>query len=281
MAKRILIVDDQIYVRQILKFNLEKEGFEVYEAKDGNFALQHIKNLKPDLVLLDLMMPDVDGFEVLEKLQKEIKNNDVNIIIVSAKAQQADILRVIKLGATKFIKKPYKLTELLNEIKQILNIGADEMLGRQASVDKKEVLEKIKEIVSNKENDKIPIIEEYLKDENLHTDVRVEAAIALGHFHDDNSINVLLETLETTDPVLKEKIIWSLGKLKNRRAFAKVITILKDPEETNDLKMAAVIAIKSMGFSDEVKDIIDNFKASLVPLRIRKMKKKKKKKKDK
>ena len=99
---KILICDDQLYIRNIIRLKLEKLGFEIIEAQNGKDGLDFIKRLNPDLVILDLMMPEMDGFEVLRWIKSDIKYNSTKIMILSSKGQQADIDTAYKLGADKY-----------------------------------------------------------------------------------------------------------------------------------------------------------------------------------
>jgi len=121
MAKKILIADDELFCRKILKFNFEKLGFEIFEAEDGIDTLNIIEHIMPDLVLLDLMMPKLTGFDVLEKMKQNPGLSNIPVIVLSAKTSKQDIDKVLSLGANKFIKKPYDLLSLRDEIIKILS----------------------------------------------------------------------------------------------------------------------------------------------------------------
>ncbi|GAB6188305.1 response regulator [Marinitoga arctica] len=116
MAKKILIVDDSDVLRKILAFNFKKEGYEVYEAKDGEEGLQKIKEISPDLICLDIMMPKMDGFTVLKKLKEE--NLKYSIIVLTAKGGEEDENLALALGAMKVITKPFSPKSVLEVVKQ-------------------------------------------------------------------------------------------------------------------------------------------------------------------
>ncbi len=113
----ILIVDDEKTLVKALTFNLEKEGFQVESAYDGEEALQKIFSLKPDVVVLDLMLPEVDGFEVCRRVRKKL---DVPIIMLTARSEDIDKVLGLELGADDYLTKPFNSRELVARIKAIL-----------------------------------------------------------------------------------------------------------------------------------------------------------------
>jgi len=117
LAKKILVVDDSDVLRRIMRFNLEKAGFTVLEAVNGEEGLEMIVNEKPDLVFLDIMMPKMDGFFVLKRLQ-EVGLTDIPIIVVTAKGGEDDALNARKLGARLVITKPFSPKEIVGLAKQ-------------------------------------------------------------------------------------------------------------------------------------------------------------------
>jgi DNA-binding response OmpR family regulator len=118
LSKRILIVDDSNVLRKILSFNFKKEGFEVFEAQDGEEGLNKIKELKPDAVCLDIMMPKMDGFTVLKKLKEE--NIKLPILVLTAKGGEEDEELALSLGAFKVATKPFSPKNIVDIIKQVV-----------------------------------------------------------------------------------------------------------------------------------------------------------------
>ncbi|MDQ0209111.1 response regulator YycF [Alkalicoccobacillus murimartini] len=114
MDKRILVVDDERPIADILKFNLEKEGFEVVCAYDGVEAMEQVKQEKPDLILLDIMLPHKDGMEVCKEVRK---NYDIPIIMLTAKDSEIDKVLGLELGADDYVTKPFSTRELLARVK--------------------------------------------------------------------------------------------------------------------------------------------------------------------
>lgn len=115
--RRILIVDDEARVRQFIRLNLELEGFEVFEASNGLEALEKVKELLPDLVILDVMMPELDGFETLA-LIREVSN--VPVIMLTVRADEADKVRGLERGADDYVTKPFSPRELVSRIRAVL-----------------------------------------------------------------------------------------------------------------------------------------------------------------
>jgi two-component system KDP operon response regulator KdpE len=115
--KTILVVDDEERMARFIRLNLEHDGFQVVEAYRGVQALQQYRDSLPDLVLLDIMMPDIDGFEVLSML-REISN--VPVIMLTAKGEEDDRVRGLELGADDYITKPFSPRELVSRVRAVL-----------------------------------------------------------------------------------------------------------------------------------------------------------------
>ncbi len=118
--KKILIVDDEEDLRVVLTFRLESAGFEVITAHNGMEALKVAKKESPDLVLLDVMMPFIDGYEVCEILKSGQDTEKIPIIILTAKKTVGDMDHAFRVGADDFMSKPYDSGELINKIKKFL-----------------------------------------------------------------------------------------------------------------------------------------------------------------
>jgi two-component system KDP operon response regulator KdpE len=115
--RKILVVDDEERMVRFIRLNLEQDGFQVLEAYKGAQAIQKVRDGIPDLILLDVMLPDLDGFEVL-KMIREI--NSVPIIMLTAKAEEDDRIRGLELGADDYITKPFSPRELTSRVKAVL-----------------------------------------------------------------------------------------------------------------------------------------------------------------
>ena len=117
---KILIVEDEANIRQLLRYNLEKEGFQVMEAIDGIQGLRTAQREKPDLVLLDLMLPGMDGLEVCRTLKGTPATSALPIIMLTAKAEEVDKIIGLELGADDYMTKPFSPRELTARIKAVL-----------------------------------------------------------------------------------------------------------------------------------------------------------------
>ena len=125
MSKRILIVEDEKNIVDILSFNLSKEGYDTLEAYDGQAGLQLALEQDPDLILLDLMLPKMNGFDVCRGLRQEGRNTPV--IMLTAREEETDKVLGLELGADDYITKPFSMRELLARVKA--NIRRNEMVA--------------------------------------------------------------------------------------------------------------------------------------------------------
>lgn len=119
-AKKILIAEDNAEMRKVLAIRLEINGFKVVAAENGEEALEKAKGEKPDLLILDLMLPKVDGFEVCRKLKFDDKFKNTPIIILSALDQQVDKEKAMQSGADEYLVKPFNLDLLLKKINSLI-----------------------------------------------------------------------------------------------------------------------------------------------------------------
>ena len=117
---KILIVEDEEDIQQLVGFNLIKAGFQVEYADSGEQALEKIKRQHPDLILLDIMLPDIDGIEVCKVLRSDNQTADIPIVMLTAKGEEADIISGFELGADDYITKPFSPKILVSRIKAVL-----------------------------------------------------------------------------------------------------------------------------------------------------------------
>lgn len=121
MAKKILIIEDDKFLRELISQKLIKEGYDIVEAIDGEKGIEAVKSEKPDLVLLDLILPAIDGFGVLAKVKEDAALSQIPIIILSNLGQKDDIEKGLKLGATDYlIKAHFTPNEIIEKIKTVL-----------------------------------------------------------------------------------------------------------------------------------------------------------------
>jgi two-component system alkaline phosphatase synthesis response regulator PhoP len=121
---RILLVEDEEQIRKLMKLNLEAEGYEVVTASDGKIALQLIDSQYFDLLVLDVMLPNVDGFQICEKVR--LKNDKIGILIVSAKDTSQDRITGLRLGADDYLVKPFNLEEFLLRVHNLIKRSNEE-----------------------------------------------------------------------------------------------------------------------------------------------------------
>ena len=122
MSQNILVVEDDKFLRELIVQRLNKEGYQTIEAIDGEEGVKKIKAEKPALVLLDLILPGIDGFEVLEQVKKDTEVASIPIIILSNLGQKDDVEKGFKLGAADYlIKAHFTPAEIISKVKAILN----------------------------------------------------------------------------------------------------------------------------------------------------------------
>jgi two-component system phosphate regulon response regulator PhoB len=120
MTATVLVVDDEKDVLELARYNLQKEGFDVVVARDGAAALQAAGRAVPDLVVLDLMLPGMDGLEVCRRLRAEPRTSRIPVIMLTAKASEADRVVGLEMGADDYVVKPFSPRELVARVKAVL-----------------------------------------------------------------------------------------------------------------------------------------------------------------
>ncbi len=117
---RIFVVDDEPDVVELLRTILEAEGFEVEATTNGRSALPRIVDRPPDLLLLDLMMPDMDGFELLKLVRQDPRGRDIRVLVLSARTGPQDQLESLQLGANAYVFKPFSPRDLVRQVRSLL-----------------------------------------------------------------------------------------------------------------------------------------------------------------
>jgi DNA-binding response OmpR family regulator len=120
MPKKILIVDDEPSIIVPLQFLMEQNGYEVFVAFSGEEAMETIAASHPDLILLDIMLPVIDGFEVCQRVRENSEFNDIRIVLLTAVGSEANIAKGLALGADAYITKPFSNTEVIGKVKELL-----------------------------------------------------------------------------------------------------------------------------------------------------------------
>lgn len=121
MAHRVLAVDDDPVIQRLLEVNLELEGYEVALASDGVEALEVARSFRPDVILLDVMMPRMDGWQACEQLKQDPDLQEIPVVFLSARAQDADVARGTDAGAAAYLTKPFDPVQLLDLIEELAN----------------------------------------------------------------------------------------------------------------------------------------------------------------
>jgi len=119
---KVLVVDDEVYILHILDFSLGAEGYEVITAADGEQALEKAISEKPDLIILDIMMPKMDGYETCEKIKKLPETKHIPVLLLTAKGRDIDRQRGFDSGADDYITKPFSPNKLISRVQEILGI---------------------------------------------------------------------------------------------------------------------------------------------------------------
>ena len=133
--ERILVVEDDDDILQLLKYNLAKEGYRITGAASGEEALRVLKTGLPDLVLLDLMLPGIDGLEVCRTLKGDARTSRIPIIMLTAKGEEADIVTGLELGADDYITKPFSPRVMLARVRTVLRRRHTEPLAQEAPIE--------------------------------------------------------------------------------------------------------------------------------------------------
>ncbi|ABG85748.1 response regulator transcription factor [Clostridium perfringens] len=138
--KKVLIVDDEEHIRELIKFNLKKEGYDIEVAVNGTEALNIIREIKFDLILLDLMLPEIDGLEVCKEIRRNEETSDIPVMMITAKGEEFDKVLGLELGADDYITKPFSIRELMARVKALL---------RRSNFKKEENIIKFGDVVVN------------------------------------------------------------------------------------------------------------------------------------
>ncbi len=119
---RVLVVDDDDVIRQLITVNLELEGFEVATAVDGQDCLDKVKAVQPDVITLDIMMPRLDGWEAAGRLRADPETAGIKVVLLSARAQEADLERGSRIGVDAYLTKPFDPDELIEVVRRLAGL---------------------------------------------------------------------------------------------------------------------------------------------------------------
>lgn len=120
MNKKILVIEDEDDIRELLCYHLEKAGYEFHEASSGESGWHRIQEVQPDLVLLDLMLPGIDGLEVCQRIKTELQSMALPVIMLTAKGEEEDIVKGLEIGADDYVVKPFSVKVLMARISKAL-----------------------------------------------------------------------------------------------------------------------------------------------------------------
>ena len=218
---KILIVDDDNNICELLRLYLEKDGFKTFIANDGEQALKAVDAYSPDLILLDVMMPKLDGWQVCREIRKD---NDVPIIMLTAKGEVFDKVLGLELGADDYVSKPFETKEVLARIKAVLRRSVDKNKDEEKIVkyDKLEInLMNYELIVDGKQIDAPPkeleLIYHLASNPNrVYTrDQLLDEVWGFDYYGDSRTVDVhvkrLREKLENVSPNWALRTVWGVG----------------------------------------------------------------------
>lgn len=134
MNETILVVDDEQDIVELISYNLEREGYQVQKAFDGNKALQQIQNQRPDLVILDLMLPGMSGMDICRLVRKKPETEALPIIMLTAKSESIDKIMGLETGADDYLTKPFNIRELLARVRAVLRRRENRTPGEEREI---------------------------------------------------------------------------------------------------------------------------------------------------
>jgi len=213
---KILIVDDTLKNLQLLGEFLKQKNYKLHIAQDGLQALQKLENLKPDLILLDVMMPYMSGFEVCEKVKADPILRDIPIIFLTAKVGKEDIIKGFQLGAVDYITKPFNSEELLQRVQTHLTLRQNQQLLEKANYEQRELLHILTHDLMNSVGGASVILKAYQK----------------GQFDLDFTLKVIEEYLERGKEVI-ELNRQRISLAENKYSIKLVPLNLKESIETS------------------------------------------------
>ena len=122
-AQQVLVIEDEANILLSLRFVLEQAGYEVRTAASGREGLAELQRQRPDLLILDLMLPDVSGYELCQQVRADQELADIPVLVLTARAQQTERLKGIEVGATEYVTKPFRVSDLLGRVARLVEAG--------------------------------------------------------------------------------------------------------------------------------------------------------------
>lgn len=221
MSQKVLVVEDDINIAELLRLYLQKDGFEVSHAADGGKAVEMAKEIQPDLVLLDIMLPVMDGWQVCRELRKSMK---MPIIMLTAKGETEDKVSGLEMGADDYIVKPFEVKELLARVHAVLRRTGDDgkPQSKKLTFDKLVInLDSYELIVDGKKVDTPPKEMELLyhlaaTPNRVYTrNQLLDEVWGFDYFGDSRTVDVhikrLREKVENVSDQWELKMVWGVG----------------------------------------------------------------------
>lgn len=233
----VLLCDDELMNRKVASKILKKEGFDVVETENGKEALAVLENTKIDLILMDLMMPEMNGYEATEIIKNDDKISHIPLIIISALSDREAITKGLKLGANEYISKPFDITEFILRVKNAIKMG--ELQNNKNEKDIIYILSKVAEYRDNETSMhtvRVGAMSAFIAEKFLWTRDEVELMRLAAPMHDMGKIGIA------------DKILLKPGKLNNEeflimKGHAQIGYSILSQKETPLLKLAAEIAL--------------------------------------
>lgn len=220
IKEQIFIIEDDKHISKLVKYNLEKAGYGCAVANDGEEALDILSKERPDLIILDIMLPKMDGFELCRVIKQDVKLKNIPIIMLTAKGEEVDRIVGLELGADDYVVKPFSPRELILRIKAILKRGKSEELPKD--IIKRGILvidvSKHKVTVNNKEIELTPI-EFKLLVTLIERNGRIQSRDQLLSDVWEHQSDVFTRTVDTHIKRLREKLGKISGQIETVRGL--------------------------------------------------------------
>ncbi|MBM7561066.1 response regulator transcription factor [Fusibacter tunisiensis] len=229
--QRILIVDDEIHILELLRYNLEANGFEVVEAETGEIALEKVTSESPDAIILDLMLPGIDGIDVLRRVRKSSQSN-IPIIMLTAKNEEIDAVLGLEMGADDYIGKPFRTRELISRLKAVIRRSNARNLSNESDLEESSALKR-GELELNAKTHQI-----FKQGE--------EVFLTLKEFELLEKMMQSPERVFTRDELLES--IWGYDYMGETRTVDVHIRQLRKKIETDDKNPEKIITVRGIGY---------------------------------
>lgn len=247
--EKILIVDDNSSNLKILGSILDKENYNVAVAKDGESALKIAEKTQPDLILLDIMMPEIDGFEVCEKLKNNELTKNIPVIFLTAKTETEDIIEGFKKGGVDYIVKPFKKDELLVRINTHLELRRSKEIIRTKNRELQEIIatkDKMFAVISHDLQSPLSSIKSIMQ-------IITDEPLDFGSENFNDIMRLLRTSIDNTSFLLENLLNWAMGQ-RNQLAYIPEIIQLKVIAEENILLFMSAAKEKNIDISTKISD---------------------------